>query len=51
MPTIISQNTTWRRGETVNLSEEVQIANGVTLTVEPGVTINGNGNTIKVFGT
>ena len=51
MATIISQNTTWRRGETVNLTAEVQIANGVTLTVEPGVTINGNGNTIKVFGT
>jgi hypothetical protein len=51
MATIISQNTTWRRGETVNLTGEVQVANGVTLTVEPGVTINGNGNTIKVFGT
>ena len=51
MATIISQNTTWRRGETVNLTGDVQIANGVTLTVEPGVTINGNGNTIKVFGT
>lgn len=50
MATIISQNTTWRRGETVNLTGEVQIANGVTLTVEPGVTINGNGNTIKVLG-
>jgi hypothetical protein len=50
MATIISQNTTWRRGETVNLSGEVQVANGVTLTVEPGVTINGNGNTIKVLG-
>jgi hypothetical protein len=51
MATIISQNTTWRRGETINLTAEVQIANGVTLTVEPGVTINGNGNNIKVFGT
>ena len=50
MTTIISQNTTWRSGETVNLTGEVQVANGVTLTVEPGVTINGNGNTIKVFG-
>lgn len=50
MATIISQNTTWRRGETVNLTGEVQVANGVTLTVEPGVTINGNGNTIKVLG-
>ena len=50
MTTIISQNTTWRSGETVNLTGEVQVANGVTLTVEPGVTINGNGNPIKVFG-
>ena len=50
MTTIISQNTTWRSGETVNLNGEVQVANGVTLTVEPGVTINGNGSTIKVFG-
>ena len=51
MTTIISQNTTWKKGDIVNLTGEVQVAAGVTLTIQSGVTINGNGNTITTFGT
>jgi hypothetical protein len=50
MTTIISQNTTWKKGDIVNLTSEVQVASGVTLTIQAGVTINGNGNTIRTFG-
>jgi hypothetical protein len=50
MTTIISQNTTWKKGDIVNLTGEVQVATGVTLTIQSGVTINGNGNTIRTFG-
>ena len=51
MPMIISEDTVWRDGTTINLTTEVQIANGVTLTVEPGAVVNGNGHEIVVFGT
>lgn len=34
-----------------NLVSEVQVAPGVTLTIEPGVVVKGNGRTIRVFGT
>jgi len=50
MPTIISQNTTWRKGEVINMTTDFQIASGATLTIEPGTTINGNGNLLTVFG-
>ena len=50
MPTIISQNTTWKSGDVINLADDVQVASGVTLKVEPGTTINGNFRTITVFG-
>jgi len=50
MATIISEDTVWSSGSTVNLTEEVQVAHGVTLTIEDGVTVNGNGNTIRAFG-
>jgi hypothetical protein len=50
MTTIITQNTTWKKGDIVNLTSEVQVASGVTLTIQAGVTINGNGNTIRTFG-
>ena len=50
MPTIISQNTTWKKSEVINLTSDVQIASGATLTIEAGTTINGNGNSLTVFG-
>jgi hypothetical protein len=50
MPTIISQNTTWKSGETINLTSEVQVALGTSLTIESGVTINGNGFQLSVYG-
>jgi hypothetical protein len=49
--TIVATNTTWKSGSVVNLTGEVQIAPGVVLTVEPGVTINANGQKITVYGT
>jgi hypothetical protein len=50
MPTIISQNTTWKSGETINLTSEVQVALGASLTIESGVTINGNGFQLSIYG-
>ena len=48
---IISTNTTWSAsGSPYNLTGEVQLAYGATLTVDPGVTVNGNGNILKMFG-
>ncbi|RBW57120.1 hypothetical protein DS909_08370, partial [Phaeobacter gallaeciensis] len=51
MPTIISTNTTWTTGQTITLTDDVQIAAGVTLTVEAGATVQGNGHSITSFGT
>jgi hypothetical protein len=50
MPQIISTDTTWTSGQVIELTEEVQIANGATLTIEDGVVVNGNGNAIRAFG-
>ncbi len=50
MPTIITQNTTWSAGQTYNLADDVQIADGATLTIQPGATVNGNGHRIQTFG-
>ena len=47
---VINANTTWAAGSVITLSADVQIAAGVTLTVEPGVTINGNGYQFLAFG-
>ena len=49
---IISTDTTWGPASSpYNLVSEVQVAPGVTLTIEPGVVVKGNGRTIRVFGT
>ena len=32
------------------MTTDFQIASGATLTIEPGTTINGNGNLLTVFG-
>ena len=50
MPTIITQNTTWKKGEVINMTTDFQIASGAMLTIEAGTTINGNGNSLTVFG-
>lgn len=48
---IISSNTTWAKtGSPYNLVAKVQVKENVTLTIEPGVTINGNNQQIEVFG-
>ncbi|TCS84490.1 Ig-like domain-containing protein [Tepidibacillus fermentans] len=48
---IIKQDTTWTlAGSPYYLTGDIQIANGVTLTVESGVIIEGNNNRIRVFG-
>jgi hypothetical protein len=41
MPQIISQDTTWASGQVVELTEEVQVAAGSTLYLEPGVVVSG----------
>lgn len=41
MPQIISQDTTWASGQVVELIEEVQVAAGSTLYLEPGVVVSG----------
>jgi len=50
MPIIISQNTTWSKGTTIVLTDDLQIAPGVTLTIEPGFTLFGNNKLITVYG-
>lgn len=50
VPQIINTNTVWRSGQVVTLTDKVQVASGVTLTIEPGVQIIGNRNEIQVFG-
>ena len=49
---IISQNTTWTKANSPYvLTDKVQIAEDVTLTIESGVTVFGNSNQIQPFGT
>jgi hypothetical protein len=50
MPIILSQNTTWSKGTTIVLTDDLQIAPGVTLTIEPGFTLFGNNKLITVYG-
>jgi hypothetical protein len=49
--TILLANTTWQAGSVVNLSGNVEIAPDVTLTIEPGVVVNGKGQSIIAYGT
>ncbi|MEQ6250372.1 hypothetical protein ABMC89_15865, partial [Sulfitobacter sp. HNIBRBA3233] len=51
MARILTEDTVWETGQTIVLSDDNQIAPGVTLTIEPGVTIEGNGYSISAFGT
>ena len=49
---VLTQNTTWRKSESpFHLEGEVQVVKGVTLTIEPGVTIIGDGGWIAFSGT
>jgi hypothetical protein len=51
---IINSNTTWNLANspyTITDINDVQIAFGVTLTIEPGVAVNTQYGGIKVFGT
>jgi len=49
---ILSQNTTWRKSESpFYLEGRAHVSEGVTLTIEPGVTIIGNGGRISFEGT
>ncbi len=49
MTQIISSNTTWSGN--IMLTDDIQIASGVTLSVAPGADVIGNGHTIQAFGT
>ena len=49
---ILSQNTTWRKSESpFYLEGRAHVTEGVTLTIEPGVTIISNGGRISFEGT
>ena len=49
---ILSQNTTWRKSESpFYLEGRAHVSEGVTLTIEPGVTIISNGGRISFDGT
>jgi hypothetical protein len=50
-PPMLIIDTIWPAGSVVNLTGDVQIAPGVILIVEPGVTIKANGNKITAYGT
>ncbi|SFB19713.1 MULTISPECIES: Ig-like domain-containing protein [unclassified Bacillus (in: firmicutes)] len=48
---IIKENTTWtKEGSPYNLTGDIQIANDVTLTIEPGVVVEGTNYRIRVYG-
>jgi hypothetical protein len=48
---IITSNTTWTRASSpYRLTQNVQIAHGATLTIEPGVEVQGAGGSIMVWG-
>ena len=48
---IIYNDTTWDlAGSPYNIIAEVQTADGVTLTIDPGVVVNGNGNQLELRG-
>lgn len=48
---IISANTTWSiAGSPYRLTSNVQIAYGATLTIQPGVTVHGQGKDIQTWG-
>ncbi|MBS8265641.1 hypothetical protein DYI25_14535 [Mesobacillus boroniphilus] len=50
--TIINQDATWTLAESpYNLAGDIQVAYGATLTIEPGVVIQGNGYSLTVHGT
>ena len=49
---VLSQNTTWRKSESpFYLEGRAHVTEGVTLTIEPGVTIISNGGRISFDGT
>lgn len=49
---IISQNKTWTKADSPhNLVENVTVNSGVTLTIEPGVTVNFLGHRLQIDGT
>lgn len=49
---LVSQDTTWRKsGSPFFLEGEAQVLKGVTLTIEPGVTVIGSGGRISFAGT
>jgi len=50
MPLIIREDTVWHGGQTINLKQDVQVAEGATLTIEDGVTVVGKGHSIVVWG-
>lgn len=50
MTRIISENTTWKTGSVISLSEDVEIAPDVTLTIQEGVLINANNFNFRVYG-
>ena len=49
---IISSDATWSLSNSpYNLISDVQVSPNVTLTIEPGVVVNGNGLSVQVWGT
>lgn len=47
---VITEETIWSSGSTISLTENVQVASGTTLIIEPGVFVIGNGHQIEIFG-
>ncbi|MGE0751015.1 MAG: calcium-binding protein, partial [Variibacter sp.] len=51
MTIIINENTIWAANSIHNLTDDIQIAPGVTLTIEAGATVNGAGHHLQAYGT
>ncbi len=50
-PAIIDATTTWTAAESPYvLSSDIEVSYGATLTIEPGVTVVGNGHQLEVWG-
>lgn len=47
---VLFEDVIWRAGQTIRLTEDLEIAPGATLTIEPGAIVDGGGHSLTIFG-